>query len=155
MAHKLWPVITLSLSLSLFLILTHSIVDMHIVYSVRPPLFARSAQPHIHFSVVYLLHDVFIQSTSPLSSRKHTPSQKHTHNIYIHSISFAVPCAYLPPPVVIISLMRARTYTHTHTHTKDDKTTRRWSVARTCHVYTHATTTTTYGGIHCQRRMWL
>lgn len=36
---------------------------------VRPPLFARA---RLHFSAAYLLHDVFIQSTSPLGSRSHT-----------------------------------------------------------------------------------
>jgi len=43
------------------------------VCGVRPPLFARA---RLHFSAAYLLHDVFIQSTSPLDSR--APRTRHT-----------------------------------------------------------------------------
>lgn len=40
------------------------------VCGVRPPLFASA---RLHFSAAYLLHDVFIQSTSPLGSRAPRP----------------------------------------------------------------------------------
>jgi len=99
--QKLWPVISLTLSLALRLSRhrctrthTHTHINKYarasvcvcmfvcvyvcvrvcvFVCGVRPPLFARA---RLHFSAAYLLHDVFIQSTSPLGSR--APCTRHT-----------------------------------------------------------------------------
>jgi len=61
---------------------THTHARAHVFVSVcvcvcgvRPPLFARA---RLHFSAAYLLHDVFIQSTSPHGSRSHTHTHTHT-----------------------------------------------------------------------------
>jgi len=133
--HKLWPVISLPHSLarspsfpsSVHNTNTHKHICARMcvcvfVCGVRPPLFARA---RLHFSAAYLLHDVFIQSTSPLGSRSRT---RHTRT---HTQARAVS---RPPSLRVQKTTQAAaasecstnvlcelaTYTHTHTHTHDD-----------------------------------
>lgn len=75
--------LTLSRSLSVFPVIgahAHTHTNKYarayvcvFVCGVRPPLFASA---RLHFSAAYLLHDVFIQSTSPLGSR--SPRTRYT-----------------------------------------------------------------------------
>jgi hypothetical protein len=89
------------------------------VCGVRPPLFARA---RLHFSAAYLLHDVFIQSTSPLGSRSRTRhTRTHTQaravsrppSLRVQKTTQAAAAAECSTNV----LCELATYTHTHTHT--------------------------------------